>query len=61
MANLLIENADGDELDDGLCPDCQETYLNEYQDDYDGHYYLLCPNIDCRAKIWISDIDDDDD
>ena len=45
-----------------LCPDCREAYLEELQDDYDGHYYLLCPNIDCRAKIWVSEViyDEDD-
>ncbi|MEL6494107.1 MAG: hypothetical protein AAFQ41_03160 [Cyanobacteria bacterium J06623_7] len=53
----------GDRLDDddNLCPDCHQEYMVELVDDVDGHHYLLCPDTDCRAKIWVSNIDDDDD
>lgn len=46
--------------EDDLCPDCQEAYMDELVDDYDGCHYLLCPNINCRAKIWLGDVDDDE-
>jgi hypothetical protein len=39
--------------DDNECPDCQQADMEYRVDGFDGHYYLLCPNIDCRAKIWI--------
>ena len=61
MNNSEVEkNEDLIDNDDNLRPDCQEGEMDYLIDDYDGHAYLLCPNIDCRAKIWVGDIDEDE-
>ena len=42
------------------CPDCEEDFMEYREDEEDGHPYLLCPNINCRAKIWLSEVEPDE-
>lgn len=63
QSNYQIDDRIQQEFEDwqnDKCPDCQQAFMEYLEDEYDGHGYLLCPNINCRAKIWVSDIDLDD-
>ena len=38
----------------------EEAFMEYCEDEEDGHPYLLCPNINCRAKIWLSEVEPDE-